>query len=105
MRLASARVDGRLLDESGAGRRIQVPGPWQAQFDDLRNYSGVAWYRRTLELPPDFGAEIPDPTYILHFGAVDYFTSVWLNGHPVGEHEGGYLPFEFALDGALKPVP
>lgn len=27
-------------------RRIRVPGPWQAQFEDLRDYSGVAWYRR-----------------------------------------------------------
>ena len=29
-------------------RAIQVPGPWQAQFDDLRDYSGLAWYRRTF---------------------------------------------------------
>ncbi len=32
---------------------------------------------------------------ILHFGAVDYRAEVWLNGEPVGSHEGGYLPFEF----------
>ena len=30
-------------------RKIRVPGPWQAQFDDLRDYSGVAWYRRLFE--------------------------------------------------------
>ncbi|HKH83965.1 MAG TPA: hypothetical protein VKA25_09800, partial [Gemmatimonadales bacterium] len=32
-------------------RLIQVPGPWQAQFDDLRDYSGLAWYRKEFELP------------------------------------------------------
>ncbi|HET6798634.1 MAG TPA: glycoside hydrolase family 2 TIM barrel-domain containing protein [Gemmatimonadales bacterium] len=89
-------------DES---RPIRVPGPWQAQFDDLRDYSGVAWYRRSLVLrdgrasagPPD-----SPPIYILHFGAVDYFTTVWLNGKPVGEHEGGYLPFELDVTQHLR---
>ena len=37
-----------LADETP--RAIQVPGPWQAQFDDLRDYSGLAWYRRVFEM-------------------------------------------------------
>jgi hypothetical protein len=81
-------------------RTIQVPGPWQAQFDDLRDYSGVAWYRRTFELPE--AADGRTARYILHFGAVDYATTVWLNGPQVGEHEGGYLPFELDITGALR---
>ena len=36
-----------LADETP--RAIQVPGPWQAQFDDLRDYSGLAWYRRIFD--------------------------------------------------------
>jgi hypothetical protein len=90
--------------DAGAPRRsIRVPGPWQAQFEDLRGYAGVAWYRREFEIPQsdDFRAK-SDITYILHFGAVDYFATVWLNGQLVGEHEGGYLPFELKLDGALR---
>src|SRR5690606_36149447 len=72
------------------------PGPWQAQFDDLRHYSGAAWYRRdfTLEAAPSGAA-------ILHFGAVDYHATVWVNGQRVGEHEGGYLPFEFDVAALL----
>jgi len=93
------------LESAGPPRRIRVPGPWQAQFDDLRFYSGMAWYRYRFELPPESAATaIPDPTYILHFGAVDYHTSVWLNGKWIGEHEGGYLPFELRLDEALHPT-
>ncbi|CAN5813047.1 hypothetical protein BH24GEM1_BH24GEM1_11790 [soil metagenome] len=89
-------------------RAIRVPGPWQAQFDDLRDYTGVAWYRRR------FDSLLPDPDeetagsgdgaarYFLHFGAVDYAATVWLNGRRVGEHEGGYLPFEFDVTGLLE---
>jgi len=92
-----------LMDEPSP-RRIQVPGPWQAQFDDLRNYSGVAWYRHTFEFPKGFFKQaIPEPTYRLHFGAIDYFATIWLNGVVVGEHEGGYLPFDVSIDGALRP--
>ncbi len=36
------------LDHASTRREITVPGPWQAQFDDLRDYSGVAWYRRSF---------------------------------------------------------
>ena len=93
----------KTIKDAGTPRSIRVPGPWQAQFEDLRGYSGVAWYRREFEIPQleDFRAK-PDTTYILHFGAVDYFATVWLNGQLVGEHEGGYLPFELKLDGALR---
>ena len=85
-------------------RDIQVPGPWQAQFDDLRDYSGVAWYRRTFALRASAwgGALPPDPVYLVHFGAVDYHATVWLNGTLLGAHEGGYLPFELDASRALR---
>jgi hypothetical protein len=83
-------------------RSIQVPGPWQAQCPDLRDYTGLAWYRRTFrwnETAPTTDAEV---VYLLHFGAVDYHATVWLNGVQVGEHEGGYLPFELPVSTALR---
>ena len=73
-----------------AWRAAVVPMPWQAQFDDLRHAAGVGWYERTLPLDA-----APAGAAILHFGAVDYHATVWVNGTQVGEHEGGYLPFEF----------
>jgi hypothetical protein len=104
-------------------RTIQVPGPWQAQFDDLRDYSGVAWYRRLFEVDGRTGGQADGsatdpsavspvrpsngpsvrPSAFLHFGAVDYSTTVWLNGQLVGEHEGGYLPFELEVSEILRP--
>src|SRR5689334_12896940 len=95
-------------------RAIRVPGPWQAQFDDLRDYSGLAWYRRTFEMTKDEGRKTNDTygqslvvglsslVYMLHFGAVDYHATVWLNGQLLGEHEGGYLPFELDATAALR---
>ncbi len=85
------------VTDGQAWRAAQVPLPWQAQFDDLRHASGTAWYKRTFTLDaPPAGAGI------LHFGAVDYYATVWLNGQKIGDHEGGYLPFEFAVEKALR---
>ncbi|HEX2594376.1 MAG TPA: TonB-dependent receptor, partial [Rhizomicrobium sp.] len=39
---------------------------------------------------------------LLHFGAVDWRAEVWVNGKPVGTHEGGYDPFTFDITDALK---
>ena len=83
-------------------RPIRVPGPWQAQFPDLREYTGVAWYRHTFRWSePERSTD--EIVHLLCFGAVDYFATVWLNGIQVGEHEGGYLPFELPVTSALRP--
>jgi len=79
-------------------RTVTVPAPWQAQFDDLRDRGGLAWYRRTFEVPP---AWTDGQSVVLHFGAADYFAEVWLNGVFLGTHEGGYLPFEFEVNRLL----
>ncbi|MBQ9861165.1 MAG: hypothetical protein IJO75_02790, partial [Clostridia bacterium] len=46
-------------------------------------------YEKAIYLQPDF---ITDRV-LLHFGAVDQFATVYVNGHKAGEHTGGYLPF------------
>jgi hypothetical protein len=70
-------------------RPIVVPGSWQAQFDDLRDYAGIAWYWRRFNL-----GDVPSPDVVLlRFGAVDYRADLYVNGEKVGSHEGGYLPF------------
>ena len=76
--------------------------PWQAQFDNLRETSGVAWYRHSFLVDPGSLQPADGNAAILHFGAVDYHATVWLNGKCPGEHEGGYLPFEFDVTEALR---
>ena len=77
----------------GNPRTAHVPGPWQAQFEDLHLWAGTAWYERELLVPSEWRSG----RIRLCFGAVDYFATVWVDGRLAGEHEGGYLPFAFDI--------
>ena len=82
-------LDGEWLfrhETDRTDRTAIVPMPWQASFADLRQSSGKARYRRSFARP--------DGAAVLRFGAVSYMAEVLVNGHSVGTHEGGYLPFE-----------
>lgn len=72
-------------------RSINVPGPWQAQFKDLRMRAGIGIYQREFEVPEGWR----EGRVFLHFGAVFHSTRVWINGIPAGTSEGGFLPFFF----------
>ncbi len=77
-----ARWDGPIVvpfspeaELSGVGRQLR-PEEW-------------LWYRRRCTAPePPAGGRV-----LLHFGAVDQSCTVWVDGHEVGSHVGGYLPF------------
>ncbi|MGQ9604708.1 MAG: sugar-binding domain-containing protein [Thermogutta sp.] len=57
------------------------------------------WYRRTFASPGLQEGE----RLLLHFGAVDWQATVWLNGRRLGQHTGGYDPFTLDATSALKP--
>ena len=59
----------------------------------------IGWYRKTVSIPENWG----DKRVILKFGAVDWETTVWVNGQRIGKHDNGYLPFEFDITDALTP--
>ena len=69
---------------SGVGRRI-------AKTEAL-------WYEKTFTLPKKWAGK----NVLLHFGAVDWQTEVFVNGARVGEHKGGYDPFTFDITPFLK---
>jgi hypothetical protein len=56
------------------------------------------WYRRTFRLPGEWRGR----RVLLHFGAVDWEASVWVNGRGFGSHQGGYDGFTFDITEALK---
>jgi hypothetical protein len=56
------------------------------------------WYHRQFEVP----AALKEDRMLLHFGAVDWECTVWVNGHEVGNHKGGYDPFNFDITDALQ---
>ena len=57
----------------------------------------VVWYRRTFS-PPERGA---DERVLVHFGAVDFEATVWVDGTGVGAHRGGHTPFVVDVTDAL----
>jgi hypothetical protein len=78
-------------------RSIQVPGSWQSELSGLRDYAGVGWYWRSVQVD----ALQPGQVAILKFGAADYRAVVYVNSQRVGSHDGGYLPFEFDVTSYL----
>jgi beta-galactosidase/beta-glucuronidase len=69
-------------------RKIVVPFCPQSTLSGIADPSpgDVVWYRRRFDAPE---AE----RLRLHFGAVDYRATVWVNGEEVARHEGGHTPF------------
>lgn len=57
----------------------------------------LLWYRRKFTLDESF----KDKRVILHFDAVDWQSSVWVNGSFMGEHTGGYNPFSYDITDVL----
>jgi beta-galactosidase/beta-glucuronidase len=80
--------------EFGAGevrkfdRRIMVPFAPQSQLSGIGAWEpkDVVWYRKRFDAPAS-------DRLLLHFGAVDYRATVWVNGEEVARHEGGHTPF------------
>ena len=56
------------------------------------------WYQRTVTLPTNFKKK----SVILHFGAVDWHSDIYVNGKLAGSHEGGYDPFSIDITAFLK---
>ncbi len=80
--------------------RILVPFSPEAPLSRVQRVlqpEEALWYRRTITLPSGFGAD----RLLLHFGAVDSDCEIWVEGQPVGEHRGGYLPFAVEITDAV----
>lgn len=77
---------------------IAVPGSWNEQKEGIRDYMGVVWYEQNTFIPKNWKGQ----RIFIRFGSVQYAAKVWLNGVPVGIHEGGSLPFAIDLTDQIK---
>ena len=96
--------DFSVIDQSGTSepttRKILVPFPPESKLsgiDEMVPANNLLRYRRTFT-----ATKRPGNRTILHFGASDWLTRVYLNGTEIGAHEGGYDPFSFDVTHALK---
>ena len=81
--------------------QILVPFPVESALSGVMKPVGEnkrLWYRRTFEIPRKWKGQ----RVLLHFGAVDWDTTVWVNGKELGNHKGGYDAFTFDITDALK---
>ena len=58
------------------------------------------WYRNAVDVPKTWRGK----RLLLHFDAVDFDATVWVNGNKVGSHQGGYDPITFDVTDAVKPA-
>ena len=88
------------LEDSHFDRAITVPFCYQSKLSGIGEtaFHDVVWYARTFEHSP--GDD--DGRLLLHFGAVDYRATVWVNGAFVAAHEGGHTPFSADVTSALR---
>ncbi len=78
--------------------RVLVPYPVESVLSGIHRHVDHMWYRRTFTVPRSWHGD----RLILHFQAVDYRTSVYVNGTEVATHTGGYDSFSADVTGALK---
>lgn len=79
-------------------RSIAVPGSWNEQFTDSRDYLDAVWYQTEAFVPENWS----DEEVWIRFGSVNYYATVWVNGQQLGIHEGGHLPFAFDISKVTK---
>ena len=70
---------------------ISVPFCPESKLSGIENndYYNAVWYRRSATIPASWAGR----RVMLHFQAVDYESTVWVNGEEVGRHRGGFSPF------------
>jgi len=95
--VASRKVE-QVTDYQG---NILVPYPIESALSGVGrklSHKENLIYRRFFSIPEEW----KEKRIVLHFGAVDWETKVYVNHTPVGTHTGGYLPFSFDITDSLR---
>lgn len=103
-----------MLDPDAIGRRdrwweklpaeavaMPVPSSYNDVYPDpaYRDHVGDAWYETTFRVPRGWGGR----RIAIRFGSATHRAEVWVNGHSVATHEGGYTPFEAEITDLTAP--
>lgn len=73
--------------------KILVPFPVESALSGVMEHHESLWYHRTFKVPANWKGE----KVLIHFGAVDYESEVFVNGQSLGIHTGGYDPFTYDI--------
>ncbi len=86
-------AERKIYNAEHFSQKIVVPFCPESKLSGIgdTDFLNSVWYKRSIKIK-DKSKRI-----ILHFGAVDYLTTVYLNGEVIGTHSGGYTPFSFDI--------
>jgi beta-galactosidase len=87
-------------------QNVELPHDWSIEGAfDPKNAScnaylpnGIGWYRKTFSVPPSATGKI----VTIRFDGIYDNSSVWMNGHLLGERPNGYLPVEYEIEKYLN---
>ena len=80
---------------------MEIPSDWNTRDERLFFYEGTVWFYKKFQVQ-DSKFKEGKRRALLYFGAVNYDAHVYVNGHHVGHHVGGFTPFNFDVTDQLK---
>lgn len=94
--------DRKLYETTKLNSKIIVPFCPESKLSgvEYKDFMNCVWYKKTINITDE---KLSDgKRTILHIGACDYETEVWVNGKSVGKHIGGYVAFSFDITNNLQ---
>ncbi len=94
-------VQRGFADSEGFDGTITVPFCPESPLSGVnhKDFIEMMWYQRSLAIPADWAGR----RVILHFGAVDYESEVFIDGASVGRHWGGTASFSYDITAYVTP--
>ena len=84
----------------GLSKKITVPFCPESELSGIgyTDFIPCVWYQRNINIPAEWNRK----KILLHFGAADYETKVYVDGKMVGEHKGAGSSFNFDITSYVK---
>jgi hypothetical protein len=92
----SFRFEGPAAKLTGSSHTINVPGIWQAHFEELRNSAGTGTYGREVEVPADFAGK----RVFLVFEGIFHESRIRVGGKEAARHDNAWTPIEVEVTDA-----
>ena len=94
-RMDSGMDRGLMNPDACFAERINVPFCRESELSGIgdKEFCSCVWYRKKITVPDEWAGK----RILLHIGACDFFTTLWVNGKKVGDHRGGFSAFSFEL--------
>ena len=97
---ADSGLERGLLEAELSGE-ITVPFAPESELSGIgaRDFLEAVWYRRSASVPVEWAGR----RVLLHFQAVDYDATVWIDGVEAGRHRGGFTGFCLDITDLVEP--